>query len=159
MFKQPVSVLVVIYSTDGQVLLLERAANPGLWQSVTGSLEPGETPEQAAWRELFEETGLGPSAGSLTNHQTQTTYEIWPQWRHRYAPGVTENTEHFFSFCLPTAQAVQLSPSEHTAQCWLEPETASALCFSPSNRAAILTLPSILAGRPDPGRNGIFVVP
>src|SRR5512145_1520230 len=41
-FKQPVSVLVVIYTAALDVLLLERSAHPGFWQSVTGSREGDE---------------------------------------------------------------------------------------------------------------------
>ena len=92
-YKQPVSVLVLIYGTDGRILLLERADRPGFWQSVTGSLEAGETPLQAALREVGEETGLQQTATqALYDWQHSSEYEIYAHWRHRYAPGVTRNT-------------------------------------------------------------------
>ena len=83
-YKQPVSVLIVIYDNNRQILLMERADKPGFWQSVTGSLEPGETIEQTAKRELAEETGI--YSNDIFNWQQSSIYEIYPHWRHRYAP-------------------------------------------------------------------------
>jgi dATP pyrophosphohydrolase len=58
-YKIPESVLVVIFSADLQVLLLERADKPGFWQSVTGSKDAIDEPlRETAIREVFEETGL-----------------------------------------------------------------------------------------------------
>ena len=53
-FKQPVSVLVVIYTPALDVLLLERSAHPGFWQSVTGSREGEEGLADTARREVTE---------------------------------------------------------------------------------------------------------
>ena len=91
-FKVPVSVLVVIYTQDGQVLLLERADHPGYWQSVTGSCDPGESLRQTAVREVAEETGLDAESFILSDWQSHNVFEIYAEWRHRYAPGVTRNT-------------------------------------------------------------------
>ena len=63
--KKPVSVLVSLHDGAGHVLLLERADREGFWQSVTGSLEDGETPVQAALREVAEETGIVLAESSL----------------------------------------------------------------------------------------------
>ena len=101
MYKTPISVLVVIYTNDLQVLLLERADHPGYWQSITGSQDPGETLYQTAVREVFEETGLNALAYELQDWQIANQYEIYEEWRWRYAPGVTVNTEHVFGLCLP----------------------------------------------------------
>ncbi|MCA1926463.1 MAG: dihydroneopterin triphosphate diphosphatase [Thiobacillus sp.] len=138
--KIPVSVLVVIHTADGQVLLLERADAPGFWQSVTGSQDAGETLEQTATREVAEETGFDASRFALTNWHTATRYEIYGRWRHRYAPGVTHNTEHVFGLRLPGALTPTLAPREHTAWRWLPWAEAAEACFSPSNAAAIRTL-------------------
>ncbi|MFZ2853003.1 MAG: dihydroneopterin triphosphate diphosphatase [Rhodocyclaceae bacterium] len=139
-YKQPVSVLVVIHTPELQILLLERAAHPGYWQSVTGSLEPGETPLETAVREVREETGIAASPGRLRDWQRINTFEIFAEWRHRYAPGVTENSEHVFSLELPAVQPVRLSPDEHLNYCWLPWPAAVEKCFSWSNREAIQRL-------------------
>lgn len=141
-YKTPISVLVVIHTTDLQVLLLERAAHPGFWQSVTGSREGNETLIDTARREVREETGIDCSRLALLDWQHTNTFEIFPQWRHRYAPGVTENTEHVFSLCLPAPCPITLAPDEHVAAVWLPPEEAARRCFSWSNRDAILALPA-----------------
>lgn len=138
-YKQPVSVLVVIYDNNRQILLLERADKPDFWQSVTGSLEPGETIEQTAKRELAEETGI--YSNDILNWQQSTIYEIYPHWRHRYAPGVTHNTEHIFSLCVTAETPILLSPREHLDYIWCSPEQAAEKVFSPSNLSAILQLP------------------
>lgn len=139
-YKTPVSVLVVIHTADGQVLLMERADAPGFWQSVTGSQDAGETLEQTAIREVREETGLDASQFALTDWGIENRYEIYERWRHRYAPGVTHNTEHVFGLCLPVALPVTLAPGEHVHYRWLPREAAARLCFSPSNAAAIRLL-------------------
>ncbi len=139
-FKLPESVLVVVYTPALEVLLIERAANPGFWQSVTGSREPDDPDlEATARRELLEETGL--SAGTLTDWRLENCYEIWPQWRARYAPDVTHNTEHVFGFRVPAATVATLDPREHMAQMWLPWQQAMEKVFSPSNRDAIWQLP------------------
>lgn len=138
-YKQPVSVLIVIYDNNRQILLLERADKPGFWQSVTGSLEPGETIEQTAKRELAEETGI--YSNDILNWQQSSIYEIYPHWRHRYAPGVIYNTEYIFSLCVTAETPILLSPREHLNYIWCSPEQAVDKVFSPSNRSAILQLP------------------
>ena len=140
-YKLPVSVLVVVHTAALEVLLLERAARPGFWQSVTGSLDsPDEPLETAALRELKEETGIAPSQGRLARWNVTNTYEIYATWRHRFAPGVTHNTEHVFGFTLPERAPVTLSADEHVAFMWLPWREAAARCFSWSNRDAILLL-------------------
>ncbi|OYW39046.1 MAG: dihydroneopterin triphosphate diphosphatase [Hydrogenophilales bacterium 12-61-10] len=140
--KVPVSVLVIIHTADGQVLILERADAPGLWQSVTGSQDAGETLEQTAIREVREETGLDASQFSLTDWGIENRYAIFERWLHRYAPGVTHNTEHVFGLCLPGVMPVTLAPREHLQYCWLPRDEAAERCFSPSNAAAIRRLPN-----------------
>jgi dATP pyrophosphohydrolase len=138
-FKLPESVLVVVHTAQLQVLLLERAAQPGLWQSVTGSREPDDPDlEATARRELLEETGL--TLGTLTDWKLTNRYEIWPQWRARYAPDVTHNTEHVFGFQVPEITVATLDPAEHTRQVWLPWQEAMEKVFSPTNRDAIWQL-------------------
>ncbi len=139
-YKQPISTLVLIYTAALDVLLLDRADHPGYWQSVTGSRDNEESISQTAAREAFEETGLRAENFKLSDWHCQNTYEIYPVWRNRYAPGVTQNTEHVFGLELPEIQAIKLSPREHLNYIWLPWQDAAAKCFSPSNRAAILQL-------------------
>lgn len=144
MYKQPVSVLVLIHAPDGQVLLIERADVPGFWQSVTGSQDAGETLEQTAIREVLEETGLDATRYALSDWGVENRYEIYPRWRHRYAPGVTHNTEHVFGLRLPATLPIELAPDEHVGFVWLPWREAAEKCFSPSNADAIRALPSRL---------------
>ena len=140
-YKQPVSVLVVIHTPALDVLLLERTAHPGFWQSVTGSREALETPGETAHREVGEETGIDTRRYALSDWQITNTFEIFPEWRHRYAPGVTHNIEHVFSLQLPERLAITPSPDEHRDWLWLPWREAAERCFSWSNRDAILMLP------------------
>jgi dATP pyrophosphohydrolase len=146
-FKIPESVLVVIHTSDLQVLLIERAGHPGFWQSVTGSLDAADEPLlTTATRELFEETGVNADGERivLRDWHMSNVYEIYPIWRHRYAPGVTHNTEHVFSVEVPRDVPILLSPREHTAHVWLPYLEAADRCFSASNAEAILQLPRLL---------------
>ena len=144
-FKIPESVLVVIHTSALDVLLIERADQPGFWQSVTGSKDAlGEAFLQTAVREVAEETGLSAPPAQWRDWDISNVYEIYPAWRHRYAPGVTRNTEHVFGLCLPKRCDVTLSPREHTAWKWLPYREAADACFSPSNAEAILLLPNFI---------------
>ncbi len=140
-YKQPVSALVVIYTAALDVLLIERADHPGYWQSVTGSRDGDESLRETAIREVREETGLDAARYTLTDWQQQNEYEIYPQWRFRYPPGTTRNTEHVFGLQLPQRVEITLAPGEHLSLQWLPWREAADKVFSPSNRAAILQLP------------------
>jgi dATP pyrophosphohydrolase len=142
--KIPESVLVVIHTADLEVLLIERADRPGFWQSVTGSLDALDEPLlDTARRELFEETGIAADGERIRLHDWQLAniYEIYPTWRHRYAPGITHNTEHVFSVCVPREIPIVLAPREHVQYAWLPLLEAADRCFSSSNAEAILQLP------------------
>jgi dATP pyrophosphohydrolase len=140
-YKIPESVLVVIYTPELEVLLLERADKPGFWQSVTGSKDSlDEALIITAQREVMEETGIDTLAHTLTDWQLSNVYEIYPTWRHRYAPGVTQNKEFVFGLCVPRNTSVTLAPREHLRYQWLPLQAAADLCFSASNAEAILQL-------------------
>lgn len=143
--KRPVSVLVVIHTPELEILLLERARHPGYWQSVTGSQEDEESLIATAAREVAEETGIAAGQDELRDWQLSNTFEIFPEWRDRYAPGVTHNVEHVFSLQVAAPQAVTLAPDEHLNYRWLPWREAAAECFSWTNRDAILMLPQKIA--------------
>jgi dATP pyrophosphohydrolase len=147
LYKIPESVLVVIHTADLRVLLLERADHLGFWQSVTGSKDAAEEPlRDTAVREVFEETGIDVGtpdvpAAHLCDWHLSNIYEIYPVWRHRYAPGVTHNTEHVFGLRVPPNVPIVLAPREHVQYQWLPWREAADKCFSPSNAEAVLQLP------------------
>jgi len=153
--KIPESVLVVIYTPALEVLLIRRAdqqpSSEDFWQSVTGSKDdPSEPFRETAIREVFEETGIdcGPESGledALVDWHLENVYDIYPRWLHRYAPGVTRNTERLFGLQVPVGTPVTLNPREHTAYQWLPLAEAVQRCYSPSNAEAILMLPKFKA--------------
>ena len=145
-FKIPQSVLVVIHTAALDVLLIRRADAPGHWQSVTGSKDWIEEEFSAtAVREVGEETGIDAMDPGcvLTDWLLTNTYAIYPQWLHRYAPGVVHNTERIFGLQVPAGTPVRLSPREHTDLVWLPWREAALRCYSPSNAEAILLLPRL----------------
>ena len=150
-YKIPESVLVVIYTPALDVLLIQRADAPDFWQSVTGSKDAlKESFKQTAVREVSEETGIDcgpgtPLVNSLLDWQLENVYDIYPRWQHRYAPGITRNTEHLFGLKVPAGTTVRLSPREHTHYQWLPYRQAAEACFSPSNAEACLMLPRLAA--------------
>ncbi len=133
--RRPESVLIVIYTAGGEFLLLERRKPPGYWQSVTGSLEWGETADAAAARELKEETGI--TQGELRNLHFTQEYEILPAFGKRYAPGITRNLEHAFALELPQRVPVTMSEHEHAQYLWLPAAGAVEMASSSTNRAVI----------------------
>ena len=152
-FKIPQSVLVVIYTAAMDVLLIRRAdaGDTEFWQSVTGSKDFEDEPfAQTAAREVLEETGIdcgpaSPLAANLQDWCLENVYTIYPRWLHRYAPGVTHNTERVFGLQLAERVSVTLSPREHTDHVWLPYLQAAELCYSPSNAEAVLHVPRWLA--------------
>jgi dihydroneopterin triphosphate diphosphatase len=166
--KIPRSVLVVVYTPALDVLLIERADHPGYWQSVTGAKDSArESYFATAKREVREETGIRLAAippgelgspppralrlegeggpvlplSNLSDWHLANVYDIYPQWQHRYAPGVTRNTERVFGLVVPEGTPVRLAPREHLRWQWLPWRDAAEACFSPSNAEAILQLP------------------
>ena len=136
-FKRPESVLVVVYTRGGEVLLLKRVDHPNFWQSVTGAMAWSEhNPRVTAQREVAEEIGLSIATDDLEDLDLVQRYSILPQWRYRYAPDVRENTEHAFALEVPGPIVLTAHP-EHTEYRWLDAAAAIALATSWTNRAAI----------------------
>ena len=142
--KVPESVLVVVYTLALDVLLIERADHPGFWQSVTGSKATLDEPlPMVCVREIAEETGLGVATEQLEDWKITHRFAIYEQWRHRYAEGVTDNTEHVFGLCLPQPFEPRLNPLEHTQYQWLPWRAAANACFSWTNAEAIRRLENL----------------
>jgi dATP pyrophosphohydrolase len=140
-YKRPESVLVVVYTRAGKVLMLRRADHPEFWQSITGSMEwQDAAPLAAAVRELCEETGIEVSPQALRDWRITRQFEIFPQWRHKYAPGVRYNTEHCFSLELPDESDINVSPTEHSEYAWVTFAEAVERVFSWTNRDALRAL-------------------
>lgn len=139
LLRRPESVLVVVYTADGQALLLHRRRPFDFWQSVTGSLLPGETHAEAAARELREETGLGHE-GQLAFSGRHRAFVIDPRWRNRYPPGVTVNTEYEWRYRLPGIREVTINAAEHSEFRWLPVAEAVDAVWSWTNREALRDL-------------------
>lgn len=134
-YKRPESVLVVVYTDHGEVLLLRRREPADFWQSITGSLDGDETPQAAAARELQEETGLVTPTPRATGRTRR--FPILPAWRRRYAPDVIENVEHEFQVRLTARTAIRINPAEHLEYLWLARTEALRRASSWTNRDAI----------------------
>ena len=130
--------MIVIYTAAGEFLLMERRRPAGFWQSVTGSLEWGETADDAARRELIEETGI--TQGFLRNLQWTQVFEILPSFGKTYAPGITTNLEHAFALKLLERVPVTLSVKEHLQYRWASGAEAVGTVSSSTNRAVIQQL-------------------
>lgn len=139
MSRRPVSVLVVVHTDDGQVLLLRRAKPFDFWQSVTGSLHERESHAEAAARELFEETGL-TDEGLLTYSGVSRNFVIDPRWRHRFEPGVVENVEYEWRYRLRDTPDIVLDAAEHSESCWLPVDEAINKVWSWTNKDALQML-------------------
>jgi dATP pyrophosphohydrolase len=127
---------VVVYTDDAQVLLLRRRSPFEFWQSVTGSLNAGETPAEAAQRELLEETGLNEQ-GALVDTGFSRKFTIDPRWLDRYPEGVTENTEYEWRYRLPAAVEIQIDQEEHSTYQWMPIDAAIDAVWSWTNREAL----------------------
>ncbi|PKF66504.1 dihydroneopterin triphosphate diphosphatase [Haemophilus influenzae] len=137
-YKNNQSVLVVIYTKDtNRVLMLQRQDDPDFWQSVTGTIESGETPKKTAIRELWEEVRLEISENStaLFDCNESIEFEIFPHFRYKYAPNVTHCREHWF--LLAMEQEFEPILSEHLAYQWVSPEQAIQMTKSSNNAEAI----------------------
>jgi dihydropteroate synthase len=141
MHKQPRSVQVVVYRDTpggrGYLLLLRRIGDDEFWQPVSGSLEPGESEEQAARRETLEETGLADLI-DFRDIGLVSRFPIAAPWLHKYAPGVTHNVQ--VSFAARTEEGtIRVDSREHVRFAWHSASDAIRLLrYAPNVRAVQL---------------------
>jgi 8-oxo-dGTP pyrophosphatase MutT (NUDIX family) len=123
-----------------EFLLLRRSPAeklyPGLWQWVSGSVEPGESAVDAARRELAEETSLRPDAFWIVPH-VSVFYD---------ASHDSVNLTPVFAARVPPGSVPSLS-AEHAEYLWCDYPAASAMLVWPGQREALRVLNEyILAG-------------
>lgn len=89
--------IVVVVRREGELLAMRRAPERlGYWSLVAGGLEPEETPQEAAQRELLEETGLRAGVRPLPIRLSYSLLDDPPAIRARYEPGIERVTVHAF---------------------------------------------------------------
>ena len=138
MKKIPISVLIIVYTKNKDILLLNKKGKDSMWQSITGSLQINEKPLDAAKRELFEETGI--VSNDIIDCKKEHIFEIYEIWRHKYEDGVTHNTEHIFKLELDDIIDIKLDSDEHDSFEWASRVKAAEKVFSHTNRQAIFDL-------------------
>ena len=143
--RRPESVLVIVHTHDARVLLLKRRTPFEFWQSVTGSLDEGESPAECARREVVEETGLDPG-DRLVDTGISRVFTIDPRWLHRYPPGITENREHEWRLSLDEPVDINIAVAEHSAWRWSDIDQAIETVWSWTNREALRALRADLRG-------------
>jgi 8-oxo-dGTP diphosphatase len=139
--------------TEGRVeiLLIHRAPGrmyPGVWQCVTGRLEPGERITQGALREVVEETGLGP-ADIEAFHETDIV-----NWFHEASADGLWSEAVFAARVRP--ESVAVISDEHDDVRWVSPSEAHELVLWPAYHRAIEQVEWIVA---NPERASTYRLP
>jgi dATP pyrophosphohydrolase len=142
-YKNPNSILLIIFTTKFKVLLLKKNSKRDLWQSVTGSMELGENPYDTALRELQEETGINKQKSDLIFDDLSHKFMIYSEWIDRYEESTYSNKEYIFSLKLNDEVSVKLS-REHSSYKWVDLNDAIHLVFSWTNKAALKAIPNFI---------------
>ena len=142
-YKNPNSILLIIFTTKFKVLLLKKNSKRDLWQSVTGSMELGENPYDTALRELQEETGINKQKSDLIFDDLSHKFMIYSEWIDRYKESTYSNKEYIFSLKLNDEVSVKLS-GEHSSYKWVDLNDAIHLVFSWTNKAALKAIPNFI---------------
>jgi len=142
-YKNPYSILLIIFTTKFKVLLLKKNYKRDLWQSVTGSIELGEDPYDTALRELQEETGINKQRSDLIFDDLSHKFMIYSEWIDRYKESTYSNKEYIFSLKLNDEVSVNLS-KEHSSYKWVDLNEAIHLVFSWTNKVALKAIPNFI---------------
>ena len=142
-YKNPNSILLIIFTTKFKVLLLKKNSKRDLWQSVTGSMELGENPYDTALRELQEETGINKQKSDLIFDDLSHKFMIYSEWIDRYEESTYSNKEYIFGLKLNNEVSVKLS-REHSSYKWVDLNDAIHLVFSWTNKAALKAIPNFI---------------
>jgi 8-oxo-dGTP pyrophosphatase MutT (NUDIX family) len=119
--------IVVVVRREGELLVMRRAPERlGYWSIVAGGVEADETPEEAAQRELLEETGLKAEVRPLPVSLSYSLLDDPPAIRARYAPGIERVTVHAFVADADPGWEPTLD-AEHDVYRWCELERATEL--------------------------------
>lgn len=117
------NVAAIVVNAEGQVMAFERSDLPGQWQLPQGGIDDDESPVEAAWRELEEETGLGPKQVDLVDE--------FPEWTaYTYPSGVRKNgrlgqAQRWFTFRVrdediePTPDGVEFTAWKWVTRTWM----------------------------------------
>ena len=142
-YKNPNSILLIIFTKKFKVLLLRKNSTKELWQSVTGSMELDENPYETALRELKEETGINKQISDLIFDNKSHKFMIYSEWIDRYKESIYSNKEYIFGLKLDSEVSVTLS-SEHSNYKWVDLNEAIHLVFSWTNKAALKAIPNFI---------------
>jgi putative (di)nucleoside polyphosphate hydrolase len=114
------SVVAVIERGDGTILAFERGDAPGNWQLPQGGIEQGEEALDAVWREVKEETGLGPADLALVGeHPHWVAYE-WPPAVRAGRRGIGQVQRWFTFRALDDDVVPRPDGTEFTGWRWVE---------------------------------------
>jgi 8-oxo-dGTP pyrophosphatase MutT (NUDIX family) len=129
--------IVVVVRRGPEFLVMRRAPERlGYWSLVSGGIEPEETPQEAAQRELFEEAGLEAKVRPLTVALSYSLRDDPPAIRARYGPGIETVTVHAFVVDAPVKWEPTLD-AEHDLYEWCDLNEALALLVYDTAKDAV----------------------
>lgn len=121
------NVAAVVINPAGCLLICERATIPGAWQFPQGGVDPGETPEQALFREVREEVGLKPQHYKVVARREGYRY-LYPQdvrnKKLRKHGNHGQEQTYFLCHLMPDAPTVNVNqkPREFSSYRWIPPQ-------------------------------------
>lgn len=139
--RQPVNIHAYLYhiAPDGtpRYAIFRRADDPKCWQGISGGVESGETPAQAALREAREEAGTPPNLPLYPLDTVSALPSTLFSVRDAWGPDVVVCPMHFFA--IPYSGLIALS-DEHTEYRWCTYEEAEPLVYWHDQKTALWEL-------------------